>query len=222
MSRLGWIGAKSGWLAKRATLVVVIGLATFLATRIWDSQRGLPLEVWHTHVPEELSVAELDQADWVGYLAAEDRIFNDLRVEVTQKLEPEDRVPVNRYFDASPIYPGHFADDWNRSHLLEPAGPPKGAAVLLHGLTDAPYSQRHIGELYRDEGFVAVIPRLPAHGTVPAALTTVGWEDWAAATRLAVREARRRIGPDRPLHLVGFSNGGALAMQYALDALENP
>jgi alpha-beta hydrolase superfamily lysophospholipase len=222
MSRLGWIGAKSGWLAKRATLVVVIGLATFLATRIWDSQRGLPLEVWHTHVPEELSVAELDQADWVGYLAAEDRIFNDLRVEVTQKLEPEDRVPVNRYFDASPIYPGHFADDWNRSHLLEPAGPPKGAAVLLHGLTDAPYSLRHIGELYRDKGFVAIIPRLPAHGTVPAALTTVGWEDWAAATRLAVREARRRIGPDRPLHLVGFSNGGALAMQYALDALENP
>jgi alpha-beta hydrolase superfamily lysophospholipase len=57
---------------------------------------------------------------------------------------------------------------------------------------------------------------------VPAALTDIGWEDWRAATRLAVREARRRIGPDLPLHLVGFSNGGALAMQYALDAIENP
>jgi alpha-beta hydrolase superfamily lysophospholipase len=34
-----------------------------------------------------------------------------------------------------------------------------------------------------------------------------------------VREARRRIGPSRPLHIVGFSNGGALAMKYALDAL---
>ena len=28
--------------------------------------------------------------------------------------------------------------------------------------------------------------------------------------------------PVRPLHLVGFSNGGALAMKYALDAIEDP
>jgi len=54
---------------------------------------------------------------------------------------------------------------------------------------------------------------------VPAALAGVDWEDWSEATRLAVREARRRVGPSRPLHLVGFSNGGALAMKYALDAL---
>ncbi|HWL68410.1 MAG TPA: alpha/beta hydrolase [Geminicoccus sp.] len=222
MSRLRRIGARTGWAAKRVALLMLIALATFLATRIWDSQRGLPLEVWHTFVPDELSVEELDRADWAAYLAREQEIFDELRVKVTQQLEPEDRVPVNRYFDRSPIYPGRFADDWNRSHLLEPDGPPRGAAVLLHGLTDAPYSQRHIGQLYRDRGFVALIPRLPAHGTVPGALTDIEWESWAAATRLAVREARRRIGPDRPLHLVGFSNGGALAMKYALDALEDP
>ena len=55
---------------------------------------------------------------------------------------------------------------------------------------------------------------------MPAALTDVDWEDWDAATRLAVREARRRVGADRPLHIVGFSNGGALAMKYAVDALD--
>ena len=43
-----------------------------------------------------------------------------------------------------------------------------------------------------------------------------------AATRLAVREARRRIGPSLPLHVIGFSNGGALALKFALDALEDP
>ena len=61
--------------------------------------------------------------------------------------------------------------------------------------------------------------RLPAHGTVPGALTDVDWEHWMAATRLAVREARRLAGPGKPLHIVGFSNGGALALKYALDAL---
>ena len=75
---------------------------------------------------------------------------------------------------------------------------------------------------YRAHGYVAVAIRLPGHGTVPGGLTDVDWEDWMAATRLAVREARRRVGPSLPLHLVGFSNGGALAMKYALDALEDP
>nr|MBP6627061.1 alpha/beta hydrolase [Arenimonas sp.] len=56
---------------------------------------------------------------------------------------------------------------------------------------------------------------------VPAGLTNVDWQDWMAATRLAVREATRAAGPDLPLHLVGYSNGGALAMKYALDALED-
>jgi alpha-beta hydrolase superfamily lysophospholipase len=52
-------------------------------------------------------------------------------------------------------------------------------------------------------------------------LTKVEWEDWMAATRLAVREARRRIDPSKPLHIVGFSNGGALALKYALDAIDD-
>lgn len=207
--------------AKRAALVLAIGLLTFLGVRAWDSQRGLPLEPWHTYVPKELTAKQLDKADWGQYLAAEAAIFESLRTEVTQKLGPDERTPVNRYFEGSPVYPGHLKDDWNRSHLLLPDGPPRGAVVLLHGLTDAPYSQRHIARLYQERGFVAVIPRLPAHGTVPAALTAVEWEDWAAATRLAVREARRRAGPNAPLHIVGFSNGGALAVHYALEALED-
>ena len=78
---------------------------------------------------------------------------------------------------------------------------------------------RHIAEIYRSHGFVAIGVRLPGHGSVPAALTEVEWEDWMAATRLATREARRRAGPGKPLHIVGYSNGGALALKYALDAL---
>jgi alpha-beta hydrolase superfamily lysophospholipase len=111
--------------------------------------------------------------------------------------------------------------DFNRSFVLEPEGKPVGAVVLLHGLTDSPYSQRHIARFYRDQGFLAIVPRMPAHGTVPAALTDVEWEDWMAATRLAVREARARTGPSTPLHLVGFSNGGALALMYALDSISD-
>jgi pimeloyl-ACP methyl ester carboxylesterase len=61
---------------------------------------------------------------------------------------------------------------------------------------------------------------VPGHGTVPAGLTDVTWEDWLAAVRLAARDLRTQIGADKPLILVGYSNGGALVLKYALDALE--
>lgn len=206
---------------KRGGIILVIAFVTVLGVRTYDMQRGPALEPWHKFVPEELSGDEIADADWNAYVAAEQRLFEDVRREVTEKLGPGDRSPANRYFSGSPIYPGRFANDWNRSYVLDPGGKPAGAVVLLHGLTDSPYSLRHIARRYRERGFVAVAIRLPAHGTVPAALSDVEWEDWSEATRLAVREARRRAG-DGPLHVVGFSNGGALAMKYALDALGDP
>jgi hypothetical protein len=140
---------------------------TLLAVRAYDSQRGAPLEPWHRYVPHELSAKELDQSDWDGYLKAEESVFDHLRSDVTQQLKEEDRLPVNRYFEGSPVYPGRLSQDWNRSYVLEPEGPPVGAVVLLHGLTDSPYSLRHIARRYRSHGYVSVAIRLPAHGTVP-------------------------------------------------------
>ena len=207
--------------AKWGIALFAVALSTLLAVRVYDSQRGDPLEPWHTYIPHELSRAELDKTDWAGYLAAEKTIFEKLDVEVTQRLSDSEKIPANRYFEGSPVFPGHFEQDWNRSYVLEPDGEPVGAVVFLHGLTDSPYSLRHLARLYRERGFVSVAIRLPGHGTVPAALTDIDWEDWLAATRLAVREARRRVGPGKPLQIVGFSNGGALAMKYSLDALED-
>jgi alpha-beta hydrolase superfamily lysophospholipase len=201
--------------------LVLVAVAV-LAIRAWDSQRGPELQLWHTYVPGEPTREEIDRADWATWLRAEEAVLRAVDANVVRSLPEEARVPENRYFDHSPLNPARFARDWNRSFVLEPEGTPKGAVVLLHGLTDAPFSLRHVAQLYRDNGFIALAIRLPGHGTVPAGLTDVTWEDWLAATRLAVREAARRIGPERPLHLAGYSNGGALALKYALDALEDP
>jgi alpha-beta hydrolase superfamily lysophospholipase len=206
---------------RRGGILLVVCAVTALALRAYDSQRGPPLEPWHTYVPHELRAADLDRLDWAGYLKAEDTVFEDVRRYVTDTLTVDGQIPFNRYFAGSPVYPPSFSQDWNRSYELQPDGPPVGAAVFLHGLTDSPYSSRALARAYRAGGYVAIAIRLPAHGTVPAALTDVEWEDWRAATRLAVREARRLTGPDVPLHLIGYSNGGALAVQYALDAIDD-
>jgi alpha-beta hydrolase superfamily lysophospholipase len=192
-----------------------------LGLRAYEARTGPPLERWHTFVPNELSVEQFDQADWPIYLQHEDKLFDEVRKQVSERLPPEARIPSNRYFEGSPIYAPHFDRDWNRSYEMLPTGEPVGAVVLLHGLTDSPYSLRHIARRYVERGFVAVGIRLPGHGTVPAGLTNVDWETWMAAIRLAVREAQRRAGPGHPLHLVGFSNVGALAMKYALESGED-
>ena len=72
--------------AKRALIVLAIVAVTLFAARVYISERGDPLEPWHTHVPHELSVQELDTTDWPGYLKAEDAIFESLRREVTQAV----------------------------------------------------------------------------------------------------------------------------------------
>jgi alpha-beta hydrolase superfamily lysophospholipase len=63
---------------------------------------------------------------------------------------------------------------------------------------------------------------MPGHGTVPAGLIDVDWQDWLAALRMAMRHTRKRIGPDRPLLLIGYSNGGALAVKYAAEGFDRP
>lgn len=223
MANLPWrVSVRLMALAKKMAMVVGIVLIVLLAVRVYLSQQGPELHLWHTWRADEMSVRELDKADFAGYIARENAIFADLDKAVTAKTEREERTPLNRYYRQSLVWPGQFSPDANRSFVLMPAGKPRGAVVLLHGLTDSPYSVRRLALNYQQHGFVAVVPRLPGHGTAPGALTGVDWEMWQAATRLAVREATRLAGENVPLHLVGYSNGGALAMKYALDALDAP
>jgi alpha-beta hydrolase superfamily lysophospholipase len=151
------------------------------------------------------------------YLAREAEVFRETRA-IEARIAPEDRTPANRYFTGSAVNPGRFPHDWNRTFEVLPERL-RGGALLVHGMTDAPYSVRPMAEVFRREGFYALCLRMPGHGTVPAGLETADWQDWLAAFRLGVRHVRGRIGAGQPLVLVGYSNGGALAVKYSLDAL---
>ena len=61
--------------------------------------------------------------------------------------------------------------------------------------------------------------RLPGHGTAPSGLRTVTWEDMAATVRLGVRHLAAKMGWS-PVHIVGYSAGAPLALDYTLNALE--
>jgi esterase/lipase len=56
---------------------------------------------------------------------------------------------------------------------------------------------------------------MPGHGTAPSGLVELRVEDMAAAVQLGMRHLAEHAG-DRPLYIVGYSTGAALALQYVL------
>ena len=69
-------------LLRRLLVLLVVVAVALLAARAWDSQRGPPLEPWHTYVPHDWHAAEIDKADWAAYVAAEEAAFRDRDVFV--------------------------------------------------------------------------------------------------------------------------------------------
>ena len=207
--------------AKKVLFGLLVVVIVFFIGRVYESQRGPALHRWHTWTADEMTASEIDHATFADYQAREAAIFHDLKSKVTDTLNDDEKTPINRFYSQSLVYPGKFQPDWNRSFVLLPQGKARGVAVLLHGLTDSPYSVHYLAQRYQQQGFIAVVPRLPGHGTAPGALTGVDREQWIATTRMAVREATRLAGDSVPLHIIGYSNGGALALKYALDSLSD-
>jgi len=204
---------------------VLLGLGLIGAGLYWHFLRSGPAPApWHQVPLGDFTAREADTVRTLeDYLALEERLFADLQQQVYAAVPPADRIAINRYHAGSRSDPGVWPVNWNRTFRLAPAtdGPPRGAALLLHGLTDAPYSLRSIGEHLAAQGFEVIGLRLPGHGTAPSGLLSFHVEDMQAAVRLAARDLQARGTQDRPLLLVGYSNGAALAVDYALAALED-
>jgi alpha-beta hydrolase superfamily lysophospholipase len=195
-------------------LLAIVGAAVF-ALNLKDD-----LEVWQTAYLDEEFVAASPVADFAEYLKLEDRLFKQLDDQVYAKTKPGDAMSMNRYQRGSRLDPSSRARNWNRSYVFESPAPTAGV-LLLHGMSDSPYSLHHLGTSLHDAGATVIGLRIPGHGTIPSGLVRTTWEDMAAAVRLAVVELRQRVG-DKPIYLVGYSNGGALSLEFALSGIEDP
>lgn len=192
-----------------------------LVVYIMMSLSGPPSRIWHEVKLEE----EFDRSKSAlvsglpEYYSLEERLFAQMDEWVYAKTPPKERGPYKRYHWGSRSDPNRYHKNWNRTYEM-PAENPVGGVLMLHGLSDSPYSMRAIGESFQGLGFQVLALRIPGHGTVPAGLLDIHWEDWAAAVRIGARYLADSIGPDRPLYFVGYSNGAALSVQYALSVID--
>jgi alpha-beta hydrolase superfamily lysophospholipase len=190
-----------------------------LLLRAFEARRQPPLKPWHEPLETQAHAKDLpDTATLADYLRIEDAAFRDMDERVLPETAPEDRTAANRYWADGPINPERFPTNWNRTFELSPEGAPLGGALLIHGLSDAPYSVKADAEELRRLGYYCLVLRMPGHGTVPGDLLEARWEDWRAAVRLGARHVRGKIGDHAPFVLAGYSNGGALSVQYGLDS----
>ena len=198
----------------------VFGLLS-IAFLVFGQGCGEPdLEPWHT----EKLTAEFtaDRADEIrsfeDYMALEHELFRQLDAQVYARIGTGPELALARYSPGSAADPRGRTPDWNRSFEL-PADDAVGGVLLLHGMTDAPYTLRSLGQALNARGYWVLGLRLPGHGTAPSGLASVTWRDMAAAVRLSARHLASRAA-EKPIHIVGYSTGAPLALNFALDALE--
>jgi esterase/lipase len=203
------------------TAVLAVAAVLYLWVRIASS---LPaLRGWHIQEPEsEFRAAEARTGFTLDtYLEQEDRIFGELDALIAGPWACQSPGTYSRYHEDSVCNPATLFDhNWNRSLVME-APNPIGGVLLLHGLSDSPYSLRVLGERLHAEGYTVVWLRIPGHGTSPNALANVSWKDWTAAVKVAVCGLRDLLPDGTPLVLGGYSNGGALSVHYALSSLND-
>jgi alpha-beta hydrolase superfamily lysophospholipase len=181
---------------------------------------GPSLQPWHdANLSEEFTS---DMANEVrtfdDYQRLEDRLFAELEKDVYDKVESGPGNALLRYSRGSAADPTDHEPNWNRSVEL-PADEPRGGVLLLHGLTDSPYSLRALGEALNSRGYQVLAMRMPGHGTAPAGIADASWRDWSAAAEIGMRHLAAVV-EDKPIHIVGYSTGAPLALDYCLNALD--
>lgn len=217
-TRIKRYGARLAWM--------IVGSVLTMFTVYVLLARSIPdIEAWH-RADFEQEYRERDRArpgTFEGYLALEDRLFAELSDVVLDEIDldaPE--VRLSRFHPQSEgLKAEDLEHDWNRTVELA-ASPARGVALLIHGLSDSPYSLRRVAEILHDDGFHVIIPRMPGHGVAPGGLADVRWRDWTGVVRLCARRlAEVRGGGELPFVVGGYSNGAALAVRYALDSLDD-
>lgn len=208
------------WLRRLVVTVVGLALAIALGFTLFAVSALPPLQPWHrTVLDAEFSAARHADLDFAGYQQLEERLFAELHT-VVGRWEPTEALLQSRFHPAGMPQLLAAGAPFNRSYRL-PVERPRGAALLIHGLTDSPYSMKAMAEALHARGMDVTVLRLPGHGTLPSMMAEMSYTDWQAAVRLAARSVSARAPAGAPFYIGGYSTGATLALLHALEAQDD-
>jgi alpha-beta hydrolase superfamily lysophospholipase len=230
------------WGLRLLALLVLLALALALGFALYAVSALPPLQPWHTELlRNEFDAGKHRDLDFASYQRLEAQLFDELKAKTAMwardgldpSCPPLAAVPVadcraeaDEAFRNSRFNQGGWLQrlvdgaPFNRSFRLSRPSP-AGQALLVHGLTDSPYSMHAMAQSLHARGFDVTVLRLPGHGTLPSMMTSMSVHDWTAAVRIAAKDVAARVAPGQPFYVGGYSSGGTLVLQYALDALQD-
>ncbi len=132
-------------------LVVIIILAVINLNNRPD------LSVWHKTVLDQEFTADSGLQNFGQYLELEDRLFDTTRSTDLPGSRGKGSTRHQSLLTGA-VFPirRRWPTNWNRSFVL-PADKPAVGVLLLHGMSDSPYSLRSIGQLL--QGYDAYVHR---------------------------------------------------------------
>lgn len=87
------------------------------------------------------------------------------------------------------------------------------AILLIHGLTDSPFSFHDLSQFFYQQGFTVRTLLLPGHGVAPSELLKTDYEAWQQAATFAIDQT---LNDYQQVYLGGLSTGGALIFNYLM------
>jgi alpha-beta hydrolase superfamily lysophospholipase len=234
------------WVWRLALLLLALALTLALGFTLFAVSALPTLQPWHTELlRNEFDAGKHRNLDFAGYQRLEQQLFDELQAKTAQwardGIDPKCPRPAAAPSPQAADECASLADEafrtsrfntagwvqrlvegapYNRSFRMTPQQV-AGHALLVHGLTDSPYSMRAMATSLHARGFDVTVLRLPGHGTLPSMMTAMSARDWTAAVRIAAKDVAARVGPAQPFYVGGYSSGGTLVLQYALDALQD-
>jgi alpha-beta hydrolase superfamily lysophospholipase len=193
---------------------------TIVAILLLQGCDSATLHPWHTErLTEEFTEEKIDTVKtFDDYLALEDRLYRELNEKIYAKSETGPEYRLDRYSPGSAADPRKLKTNWNRSFELTNENP-RGGVLLVHGMSDSPYALRALGKALHQKGYWVIGMRMPGHGTAPSGLRYISRHDMATAVRIGMSRLEEKVN-GKPVHMVGYSTGAPLSLEFALDALE--
>jgi alpha-beta hydrolase superfamily lysophospholipase len=213
---------RTGKLNRLLSLTGVMLIFWVLVMYITACSTAPAMQRWHTEILTEEFTKDMvghQVNNFDDYMALEERLFKQLDEQIYANSATGPAHELERYSPGSAADPHRWQTNWNRSFDLT-STPAVGGVLLLHGMSDSPYSLLALSKALNNRGYHVIGLRLPGHGTAPSGLKRVNWQDMAAATKLAMEHLQSRL-ESKPINIIGYSTGASLALDYTLNSLDD-
>lgn len=199
------------WAAKTVLKAIIILIVIQMIRAYTYVKNDLELKPWHSKSSKaEMSYDNYDNLE--DYLKAEKIYLEEMYAEVAEKEESL----YNRYAPGSQSSPyGYFENNVNASYEMVPEEI-RGGVLMLHGLTDGPYSMADMAKIYYDKGYYVLVMRYPYHGTHPGETLKLDWKDFSDTAKFGARMVQKKLeenGGGR-FYIAGYSTGATAALRY--------